>query len=360
MLIAAELNRYNRQILLPEIGLEGQEKLKQAKVLVVGSGGLGCPALQYLAAAGVGTIGIADFDLVAESNLHRQILYTPEDCGKPKTEIGAQKLKNQNPFITCIPHSLGITVQNALEIIGDYDLVIDGSDNFPTRYLVNDACAILQKPLVFGSIFRFEGQVTVFHFQQGPSYRCLFPEPPSREEVPTCSEAGVLGVLPGIIGTMQAAEAIKIICGIGKVLSGKLFIFNCLTLSPVMLEFERTSQAVIQELQESYDVQCDAKQPETFREISAAELKTLLQQPEQIQLIDVREKAEFEHQNLNGLLLPLSDLENKLNKIDPAKTIVVHCKSGSRSRKAIEILQQYFPETELYNLTGGLDAFQMN
>lgn len=359
MLTAAELNHYNRQILLPEIGIAGQEKLKQAKVLVVGAGGLGCPALQYLTAAGVGTIGIADFDMVSESNLHRQILYTPEDYDKPKAEIAAQKLKKQNPFITCFPHCQGITAQNALAIIGNYDLVIDGSDNFPTRYLVNDACAILQKPLVFGSIFRFEGQVTVFHFQQGPSYRCLFPEPPGRDEVPTCSEAGVLGILPGIIGTMQAAEAIKIICGIGEVLSGKLFIFNSLTLNHVTLEFERTGQAAIQKLQESYAVLCDSNLPNNIREISAFDLQILLQQPEQIQLIDVREKEEYDLQNLNGLLLPLPDLENNLDKIDAGKTIVVHCKSGNRSRKAIEILQRHFPETMLYNLSGGIDAYPL-
>src|ERR1035437_2494874 len=225
-----EKRRYARHIILPEIGLEGQQKLKQAKVLVVGAGGLGCPVLQYLTAAGVGTLGIIDFDTVDESNLQRQVLYSTEDIGKHKAAIAKEKLEKQNPDINLVSHVAHLTSANALEIISQYDIVVDGSDNFATRYLVNDACVILNKVLVFGSIFKFEGQVSVFNYKGGPTYRCLYPEAPAEGDVPNCAEIGVLGVLPGIVGTLQANEVIKIITGIGDILSGKLLTLDALTM----------------------------------------------------------------------------------------------------------------------------------
>ncbi|QCR24538.1 molybdopterin-synthase adenylyltransferase MoeB [Pontibacter sp. SGAir0037] len=360
MFSPAEYNRYNRQIILPEIGPAGQQKLKEARVLVIGAGGLGCPILQYLAAAGVGTIGIADYDVVSESNLHRQVLFTAEEVGQPKAEVAARKLKLQNPFVQFVVHGQGITVQNALELVQAYDLVVDGSDNFPTRYLVNDACALLQKPLVFGSIFKFEGQVTVFHYLNGPSYRCLFPEPPGKDEVPNCAEIGVLGVLPGIIGTIQANEAIKIICQIGTKLSGRLFMLNALTMETSAFNFRRTDQAEVRQLLSDYEAFCS---PATttpaaeINEISADELKDMLDEEIDFQLLDVREPHEYEQYNIEGVLLPLSELEQHFSQIEPQKTIVVHCKTGSRSRQAIQLLQQHFPGTTFYNLTGGIDGY---
>lgn len=359
MLSSAELNRYNRHIILPEIGMAGQEKLKQARVLVIGAGGLGCPVLQYLVAAGVGTIGIADFDVVSESNLHRQILFSAADVGKPKAEVAAQKLAAQNPFVQFRLHTDGITAQNAIELVQDYDIVVDGSDNFPTRYLVNDACAIEQKPLVFGAIFKFEGQASVFHYKNGPSYRCLFPEPPSRNEVPNCSEVGVMGVLPGLIGTIQATEVIKIICEAGEVLSGKLLLLNSLNMETSSIKFKRTAKAEVTALQPDYEAFCAPASvaDDEINEISADELKDLLDEEADFQLLDVREPYEYEQYNMEGTLLPLSTLEQQLDKVEPSKTVVVHCKTGSRSRQAIQLLQQHFPETTFYNLTGGIDQY---
>ncbi|WP_114783044.1 molybdopterin-synthase adenylyltransferase MoeB [Botryobacter ruber] len=361
MFSPAEYNRYNRQIILPEIGPAGQQKLKEARVLMIGAGGLGCPVLQYLTAAGVGTIGIADYDVVSESNLHRQILYTSEEVGQLKAEVAARKLAQQNPFVQFVVHREGINVQNALELVQGYDVVIDGTDNFATRYLVNDACAIQKKSLVFGSIFKFEGQVTVFHYQNGPSYRCLFPEPPSRHEVPNCAEIGVLGVLPGVIGTIQATEAIKIICGIGEVLSGRLFMLNTLTMETSAINFRRTSQADVTKLEPDYEAFCSP--PATtataaeIEEISADELKDLLDEEANVQLLDVRELYEYEQYNLNGVLLPLSELEQHLDKVEPEKTVVVHCQTGNRSRQAIQILQKHFPYTTFYSLAGGIERY---
>src|ERR1017187_2761519 len=244
MLNQDEINRYHRHIQLSEIGIEGQGKLKQSKVLVIGAGGLGCPVLQYLTAAGVGTLGIVDFDKVDESNLQRQILYGIDDIGKPKVECAVNRLSQQNPFVKFISHNIQLTNQNAIDIINNYDIIIDGTDNFPTRYLVNDACVLLNKPLVYGSINKFEGQVSVFNYlinetKRSATYRCLFPNPPSAADVPNCSEVGVLGVLPGIIGTLQANETIKIITEIGDVLSGKLLILNALSMQFYTIAFTR-------------------------------------------------------------------------------------------------------------------------
>ncbi|TXK37389.1 molybdopterin-synthase adenylyltransferase MoeB [Pontibacter qinzhouensis] len=361
MFSPAEYNRYNRQLILPEIGANGQQKLKEAKVLVIGAGGLGCPVLQYLVAAGVGTVGIADFDVVSESNLHRQVLFNSEDVGKLKAAVAAHKLAQQNPFVQFNVHGQGITEKNALELVQAYDLVIDGSDNFPTRYLVNDACAIQQKPLVFGSIFKFEGQVTVFHYQNGPSYRCLFPEPPLPDQVPNCAETGVLGVLPGMIGTIQANEAIKIICGMGKVLSGRLFMLNALTLETSAINFRRTAQAEVTELQPDYEAFCSpptaVSAADEVNELSADELKDLFDEEADLQLLDVREPNEYEQYNLDGILIPLGTLEQNLDKVEPHKTVVVHCQNGIRSRVAVQILQKHFPNTTFYNLTGGIERY---
>ncbi|PRY16426.1 adenylyltransferase/sulfurtransferase [Pontibacter ummariensis] len=354
MLNKAEKERYNRQVILPELGVAGQEKLKQAKVLVIGAGGLGCPILQYLTAAGVGTIGIADMDVVSESNLHRQILYTSEDVGKPKVRVAIQKLTQQNPHIHFKAHPEGITTENALDMVKLYDVLVDGSDNFPTRYLVSDACTILQKPLVFGAISRFEGQLSVFNHKNGPSYRCLFPEPPGAGEIPNCAEAGVLGVLPGVVGTLQANEVIKIVCEIGEVASGKLLLFDALSLSFSSFKFPRTAQAdKVTALQSSYGATCAVVQT-----ISADELKAWLAQDKQVQVLDVRELQEYENFNIGGELVPLSKLSDKLATLQLQPKVVVHCQSGVRSQKAIAILQERYPEVQFYNLAGGLNSWE--
>jgi sulfur-carrier protein adenylyltransferase/sulfurtransferase len=346
-----ELKRYARHIILSEIGLEGQQKLKQAKVLVIGAGGLGCPVLQYLTAAGIGTIGIVDFDKVDESNLQRQVLYSTEDVGKPKAQIAKEKLSKQNPYINIIAHLAQLTAANALEIVSLYDIVVDGSDNFATRYLVNDACVILNKTLVFGSIFKFDGQVSVFNYKDGPTYRCLYPEPPADGEVPNCAEIGVIGVLPGIIGTLQANEVIKIIVGVGEVLSGKLLVFNALT-----MQFNTFGIGVngankkIDKLID-YDIFCG-----NTIEISADELKEKIKLKQDFQLLDVRELNEYQIKNIGGKLIPLNEVATNLNKLSKEKELVVHCASGIRSKKAIAILKEN-GFTKVYNLKNGLLDF---
>ena len=349
-----EINRYARQIVLPEIGLEGQEKLKRAKVLVVGAGGLGCPVLQYLVSAGVGTIGIADGDMVDESNLQRQILYSFVDIGKFKAETAKRKLTALNSYCKLHASNCKLTAANALDLVQDYDLIIDGSDNFSTRYLVNDACVMLNKPLVFGSIFKFEGQVSVFNHRNGPTYRCLFPEPP--QESPNCCEIGVLNVLPGIIGTMMANEALKIILGIGEVLSGKLFVFDALSSQANSISFEKNpANAKINSLVD-YESFCNPK-GDSIREISSAELNKLIRQKEKIQIIDVREPGEYSEFNINGQNIPLNLLPDNVDRIPKDIPVIIHCKGGTRSKRAIELLQLDFGFTNLYNLTGGIEAF---
>lgn len=356
MLSKEEINRYSRHIILPEIGIEGQEKLKRAKVLVVGSGGLGCPVLQYLVAAGVGTIGIADNDKVDETNLHRQILFSVEDVGKSKAEVANKKLSFQNPKINITSYVLRLTSENALNILKDYDIIIDGSDNFPTRYLVNDACKILNKTLVFGSIFKFEGQVSVFNYKNGATYRCLFPEPP--QDSPNCAEIGVLGVLPGIIGTIMANETLKIILGIGEILSGKLFVLDALTMHTHVLEFEKNpANSKIEKLID-YELFCSTKSQPMAKEISASEVKKMMTNKEDFQLIDVREKLEYFFSNIKGENIPLGSIEKNIDKISRTKKVVVHCKSGMRSRSAIDLLEKKYGFKNLYNLTGGIEAMK--
>ena len=345
MLSKEEKERYSRHLILEGFGEEAQLKLKEAKVLVVGAGGLGCPALQYLTAAGVGSIGIIDDDLVSESNLQRQILYSTEDIGEAKVLVAEKKLKAQNPLIDLSPYNGRLTKENALAIIESYDLVLDGSDNFATRYLVNDACVILNKPFVYGAIHKFEGQVSVFNYKGGPTYRCLFPEQPDAGEARACGEVGVLGVLPGIIGTWQATEAIKIITGIGEPLGGKLLSFDLLKNSISTFEFEADEKnKSIKELGEYYLV-CETP-------FLTLEGLNLLEKDEDVQLIDVREKNEYLIKNLNGINIPISELENRIAELNPDLITVVHCKTGARSKKAIEIIKEYYTTIEIYNLTG--------
>ena len=344
---------------MPEIGVEGQQKLKNAKVLVIGAGGLGCPVLQYIVAAGVGTVGIVDDDVVDESNLQRQILFSTEDIGKSKAEIAAKKLKLQNSNVKFITYCTRLTSVNALEIFKGYDLIIDGSDNFPTRYLVNDACVMLDKPLVFGSIFKFEGQVSVFNYKNGPTYRCLFPQPPNASESPNCSEVGVLGVLPGMIGTMMANEALKIILGMGKILSGRLFVMNALNFQTQVIAFKKNPQNSKITSLIDYEQFCNSSSTSEnkIKEISVNELKNLISSKMDFQLIDVREPSEYATLNMKGENIPLSTIENNIEKISRTKQVVIHCKSGGRSRNAIELLEKKYGFKNLYNLSGGIDAW---
>jgi adenylyltransferase/sulfurtransferase len=364
MLTAQELQRYSRQILLSELGQEGQQKLKGGSILVIGAGGLGSPALYYLAAAGVGRIGIVDFDIVDVSNLQRQILFTSEDVGKSKAAMARQRLEKLNPLIKIEVHECVLNSQNAMNILVNYDVVIDGSDNLPTRYLVNDACVLLGKTLIYGAIFQFEGQVSVFNEllkdrSRGPNYRDLFPEPPPPEMVPSCSVGGVLGVLPGIIGSMQANEAIKVLAGIGTTLSGRLLLFDSLDFTTrfVNLKPNRdnpvsgknpTIQALI-----DYEAFCNPAYHTTVKEISAPEVKKMLDDKIAFQLIDVREPQEFEFVNIGGVNIPMNDIEKKISMIKRDIPVVIHCKSGARSLLAIEKLKQH-GFTNLLNMKGGI------
>ena len=319
---------------MPEIGLAGQEKLKAAKVLVIGAGGLGCPVLQYLVAAGVGTIGVVDDDVMDVTNLHRQILYSPADVGKNKAITATEKLAIFNPYVNLIPIPKRLTEENASEIISKYDVVIDGSDNFPTRYLANDTCVALDKPLVFGSILRFEGQVSVFNYKNGPTYRCLFPE---AEEGDNCEVAGVLGVLPGIIGTYMANEVIKIICETGDILSGKLMIINALDNSNNIFSFER-SITFSRNIAEKPVL--EVKPPQKgLDEMLIEDLENLLESdPEKLHLVDVREEYEFEEDFIGGINIPLPDLPENLTTMPTDKTVVFYCSSGKRSKIASDLL----------------------
>ncbi|MFS4482508.1 molybdopterin-synthase adenylyltransferase MoeB [Hyunsoonleella sp. 2307UL5-6] len=352
MLSKDEKKQYNRHLILDAIGIEGQEKLKAAKVLVIGAGGLGCPILQYLAAAGVGTIGIIDNDTVDQSNLQRQILYTHDDIGKPKAQVAATKLARLNPFVQFNTYIEMLTKSNALDLFKAYDIIVDGSDNFPTRYLVNDAAVLTGKPLVFGAIFKFEGQVSVFNYKNGPTYRCLYPTAPQPGAVPNCSDIGVLGVLPGIIGSLQANEAIKIICEIGIPLSGKLLTYDTLTHRQFLLDFEKTDEANITTLETNYDSFCGIKINETIEDIA---LDTIKEHPDYYNLLDVREDNEREIFHIGGQHIPLGELQNRYTEVNSAKPLVVYCKSGMRSAKAIEILSDFGFKNQLLKLQGILE-----
>jgi len=334
MLSTEERLRYSKQTILPELGMNGQEKLKAAKVLVIGAGGLGCPVLQYLTAAGVGEIGIADGDVVDISNLQRQVLYTSEDTGRPKAAIAARKLASLNPNVKINTYPVFIDNSNILEIIRLYDLIIDGSDNFATRYLLNDACVMLDKPFVSGAIYKFEGQVSVFNFKNGPTYRCIFPEPPGAGESPNCADIGVIATLPGIIGTIQANEAIKIITGIGETLSGKLMVMDTLTMNTHIFQFRLIeANKKINKLPETIWV-CETG----ILNISFEQLHEKMNEYTDIQLVDVRETEEHANANIGGINIPLPGFEVNLNSLNPNLTTIVYCGSGVRSLKAAKIL----------------------
>lgn len=332
------MKRYERQIVLPEIGWNGQLQLAAAKVLVVGAGGLGCPLLLYLAGAGLGCLGIVDDDVVAESNLHRQVLYQMADIGKLKAGIAADRLSLLNPDVELRAYPVRLRAENAAELIGQYDLVIDGSDNFSTRYLVNDVCVQLGKALVFGSIFQFEGQVSVFNDKGGPDYRMLYPEPPLPDEMPSCGEAGVIGTLPGIIGSMMANEAIKLICGFGESLSGKLLIYNALNCETRLLNFNSPDKGA---------VRMDRPVERDPTELSLAVLAQWRKDHIAYQLIDVREVYEYEEYNMGGLNIPLYELSQHLSELQHHEKIVFCCAAGKRSKIAMNLMKQGF-KGEIY------------
>jgi sulfur-carrier protein adenylyltransferase/sulfurtransferase len=365
-----ELARYNRHIIIPEFGMEAQQKLKAAKVLVIGSGGLGSPVLLYLAAAGVGTIGIVDFDVVDDSNLQRQVLFGVDEIGKSKAEAAKQRLQGLNPHITINVHNTMFTSQNALDILKNYDVVADGTDNFQTRYLVNDAAVLLDKPNVYASIFQFEGQVSVFNYRNakgelGPNYRDLYPTPPPPGLVPNCAEAGVLGVLPGIIGSLQALEVIKVVTGVGEPLSGRFYTFDALTFESRIFKIKRNSanplngdNPTITQLID-YEEFCGLKKPveQTLKEITVDELYEWQVNGEEFQLIDVREPHEYDIVNIGAELIPLASVLESADKISRDKKVVLHCKMGGRSAKAIRELEEKFGFDNLYNLKGGILAW---
>jgi len=356
-----ELARYSRHIAIPEFNLAAQKKLKAAKVLVVGAGGLGSPMLLYLTAAGVGQIGIVDFDVVEDSNLQRQVLFTVDDIGKSKAETAKSRLQKLNPFVKFTVYNNAFTKENALEIIKDYDVVADGSDNFPTRYLVNDACVLAGKINVYASIFRFEGQVSVFNFlnedgTRGANYRDLFPEPPPPGMVPSCAEGGVLGVLPGIIGSMQASEVIKVITGVGEPLAGRLFLFDAASFTTRVLKVRKNSKTQITELI-NYEEFCGIgieNGEDKIKEVTVQDLKKWQEEGVDFQLIDVRQPYEYEIANLGGELIPQNELVQNLDKISTNKKVIVHCRSGKRSADAIRDLQNLGDFDNLYNLKGGI------
>lgn len=348
------MNRYDRQIRLDGFGAEKQELLKKAAVLVIGAGGLGVPVLQYLAAMGVGRIGIAEADKISVTNLHRQVLYHTQDAGKPKLDVAISRLSAQNPDVTLVPHPAFITPANALEIIGQYDVVADCSDNFATRYLVNDACVILGKPLVYGAIYGFEGQVSVFNYKGSASYRCLFPEP---GVAPDCNTVGVLGVLPGIVGCYQANEVVKVICGIGEPLANQLLAINILDNVHQVFSFQPAAENLrITRLQDSYeDASCEtAPQMQT---LSVQELQQWLEEGYDFQLVDVREKEEWDICHIDGALhIPMRRVEAAMSALPRQKPLAVICHHGMRSRAIAELLLQS-GFTDVFNVTGGIHAW---
>src|SRR5438128_2070547 len=362
-----EIKRYSRHLIMPEVGVEGQRKLKAAKVLCIGAGGLGSPAAMYLAAAGVGTLGMVDFDVVDFSNLQRQILHGTPDVGRSKLASARDRLNALNPNVTIESHETALSSQNALELFEPYDVILDGTDNFPTRYLVNDACVLLGKPNAYGSIFRFEGQASVFATKDGPCYRCLYPEPPPPGLVPSCAEGGVLGVLPGIIGVIQATETIKLIAGIGEPLIGRFMIYDALKMKFRELKLRKdpdcpvcgTHPTVTQliDYEQFCGVRPAAPEPITVNsatEITSVELKQRLDRGDALKIVDVREPNEYQINRIPGsVLIPLGDVPKRQNELDPNDEIVVHCKMGARSAKAADFLRSVGFRRVL-NLKGGI------
>ena len=363
-----EVLRYSRHLIMPEVGMEGQQKLKAARVLCIGTGGLGSPLALYLAAAGVGTLGLVDFDTVDFTNLQRQVIHFTSDVGRPKLESARQKIAAINPFVNVKPFETKLTSQNALEIFADFDIIVDGTDNFPTRFLVNDACVFTGKPNVYGSIFRFEGQASVFATKEGPCYRCLYPEPPPPGLVPSCAEGGVLGILPGLVGLIQATEAIKLILGTGDPLIGRLLLVDALGMKFRELKLRKNPDCVVCGTRPTvtklidYEEFCGLRGQEKpvnqpgVPEISVEQLKSKLDAKEDVFVLDVREPHEYKICNLNGHLIPLNDLPKRVQELDPSKEIVVHCRSGARSARAVGFLRQA-GFANVTNLAGGILAW---
>jgi adenylyltransferase/sulfurtransferase len=365
-----EILRYSRHLIVPEVGMEGQLKLKAAKVLLVGTGGLGAPLGLYLAAAGIGRIGLVDFDVVDFTNLQRQVIHFTKDVGRPKIDSAAEKMQALNPNVEIVKHEVALSSENALGIIKDYDLVVDGTDNFPTRYLVNDACVLLGKPNVYGSIFRFEGQATVFAYEGGPCYRCLYPEPPPPGLVPSCAEGGVLGILPGTIGLIQATETVKLILGIGEPLVGRLLLYDALGMHFRELKLRKNPECpicgdhrTITKLIDYHQFCGVPQQPPkqeakvTEGEIEVTEVKDKLDRGDNFVLIDVREPHEYQICNISGAkLIPLGEIGKRLGELDPEADIVIHCKSGMRSARACGVLRAAGFK-HVRNMKGGILAW---
>ena len=363
-----EIARYGRHLIMPEIGSEGQKKLKASSVLVVGVGGLGSPVAIYLGAAGVGTIGIVDSDSVDVSNLHRQILYSTHDIGGPKARLTEQRIRGINPHIDVRAYASRLTSENALEILKPYDVILDGSDNFPTRYLVNDGCVFLKKPNVYGSVFRFEGQASVFSAEQGPCYRCLYPEPPPPELVQNCADTGVLGVLPGVIGSIQAVEALKILLGIGTPLLGRVLFFDALNMSFREIRLRKNPQCLVCGDHASittlieYEQFCGVRPAREggkagkLPEISVQDLKAGLERGDDLFLLDVREPGEHQFVDMGGYPIPLRELPARLHELDQSREIVVYCHHGTRSAHAVSFLLGKGYQ-QVRNLVGGIDQW---
>ena len=369
-LTADELSRYSRHLILPEVGVEGQRKLKAARVLCVGTGGLGSPLALYLAAAGVGTLGLVDFDVVDASNLQRQIIHSTADIGRKKLDSAEEKLKALNPALKVVKHDTLLSSANALDILKDYDVVADGTDNFPTRYLVNDACVLLGKPNAYGSIFRFEGQASVFGAKDGPCYRCLYPEPPPPGLVPSCAEGGVLGILPGLVGVIQATETIKLILGIGEPLIGRLLLVDALNMRFRQLKLRKNPECPVCgdhptvtkliDYQQFCGIESASERQSAVKngipQVSPKDLKKRIDAGEDVFILDVREPFEYQIANIGGVLIPQNDVPKRIGEIDRNREIVVQCKSGGRSQRIAEyLLQSGFPRVS--NLAGGILAW---
>jgi adenylyltransferase/sulfurtransferase len=362
-----EILRYSRHLIMPEVGMEGQLKLKQARVLCIGAGGLGSPLALYLVAAGVGTLGIVDFDVVDFTNLQRQVIHGTSDVGRKKLDSAADTLREINPNIEIRKFETRLTSANALELFREFDIIADGTDNFPTRYLVNDTCVLTGKPNVYGSIFRFEGQASVFATKEGPCYRCLYPEPPPPGLVPSCAEGGVLGILPGLVGVIQATETIKLILGSGEPLIGRLLLVDALSMRFRELKLRKNpdcpvcgTHPTVTELID-YNQFCgirgeEAAAPTSMTDISVEELKQRLDRGDDLFVLDVREPHEYQICNLGGYLIPLNDLPKRVSELDSSREIVVHCKMGGRSAKAADFLRQS-GFTKVHNLAGGINAW---
>ena len=363
-----EIARYSRHLIMPEVALDGQKKLKQARVLTIGAGGLGAPLAMYLAAAGIGTLGIVDFDVVDESNLQRQIIHGTSDIGRPKMESAHDRINDINPNVHVEAYEEALSSENALEIFKDFDVIVDGTDNFPTRYLVNDACVLTGKPNVYGSIFRFEGQASVFWAKEGPCYRCLYPEPPPPGLVPSCAEGGVLGILPGAIGTIQATETVKLILGIGEPLVGRLLLYDALGMSFREMKLRKDPNCPVcgenPSVTELIDYQefCGIPQAnaqataDEVPEITVQELKKRLDNGENLSVLDVREPHEYEVANIGARLIPLNELPERLAELDRDVPLAVHCKTGGRSARAVKLLQETGFQNA-FNVEGGITAW---